>query len=121
MSKKTLVLGASTSTYRYSNIAVRRLLAKGHEVYLLGKSKGMVAGHKINRQWPSLNDDIHTITVYLAPSNQKEYYEQIEQCTAQRIIFNPGSENKELKEIADKSGKEVLEACTLVMLNSAQY
>jgi hypothetical protein len=39
----------------------------------------------------------------------------------ERIIFNPGAENPELEALADQAGIKVLEACTLVMLNTRQF
>jgi len=38
-----------------------------------------------------------------------------------RIIFNPGTENQELKKLAEAQGIECLEACTLVMLSVGVY
>jgi hypothetical protein len=38
-----------------------------------------------------------------------------------RIILNPGAENEELKSLAEKKGIEVIEDCTLVMLNTGQF
>jgi hypothetical protein len=42
-SKKTLVLGASENPARYSNMAVKKLKAYGHEVIAIGRKKGMIA------------------------------------------------------------------------------
>ncbi|MCW3107716.1 MAG: CoA-binding protein, partial [Segetibacter sp.] len=36
-------------------------------------------------------------------------------------IFNPGTENHELEEMARKNGIKPMEACTLVMLGTGQY
>ncbi len=38
-----------------------------------------------------------------------------------RVIFNPGAENPELAERLRQHGKEVLEACTLVLLSTGQF
>ena len=48
MKKKTLVVGASLKTHRYSNKAIRRLIDKGHEVKALGLRKGEVEGVSID-------------------------------------------------------------------------
>jgi predicted CoA-binding protein len=42
MSKKTLVIGASENPARYSNMAIKRLLQKGHEVKAIGARPGVV-------------------------------------------------------------------------------
>ena len=44
MKNKTLVLGASTNTNRYSNIAIKRLINNNIDVVALGLRKGEVAG-----------------------------------------------------------------------------
>ena len=66
-------------------------------------------------------EDIHTVTLYLNPKNQKEYYNYIIELAPKRIIFNPGTENQELIELAMKENIEVSIACTLIMLNSNKY
>lgn len=65
--------------------------------------------------------DIDTVTLYLNPANQKEYYDYILSLNPKRIIFNPGTENEELYDLAEKKGIQTLEACTLVMLSTGQY
>lgn len=118
--KKTLVLGASTSAYRYSNMAIHRLAKKGIAVVLVGKQKGSVLGIPILQKWPE-GEKIHTVTMYLSAANQVGYYQDILNTGVERIIFNPGSENAELAELAIRAGIEVEHACTLVMLAANQY
>jgi ABC-type uncharacterized transport system substrate-binding protein len=38
-----------------------------------------------------------------------------------RILFNPGTENDELRKLAESAGIETEYACTLVLLNLNQY
>ena len=66
-------------------------------------------------------NDIDTVTLYLNPTNQKEYYDYILSLKPKRIIFNPGTENDELIEKAVRQGIKPLEACTLVMISTGQY
>ena len=47
MSKKTLVLGASLKSIRYSNIAINMLLDYQHEVLAIGLRKGNIRGVEI--------------------------------------------------------------------------
>ncbi|MFC2104591.1 CoA-binding protein [Bacteroidota bacterium] len=118
--KKTLVLGASPNPIRFSHKAVKSLVRHGHEVVPLGIREGDIMWQKIIIGKPKLND-IDTITLYLNPENQKEYYDYIIEISPKRIIFNPGSENQELIELAMKNDIEVSIACTLIMLNSNKY
>ena len=118
--KKTLVLGASPNPIRFSHKAVKSLVRHGYEVIPLGIRKGDIMWQKIIIGKPDLKE-IHTITLYLNPENQKQYYDYIIGLEPKRIIFNPGSENQELIELATKNNIETSIACTLIMLNTHNY
>ena len=118
---KTLVLGASTNPARYSNIAALRLLRHGHEVVLVGNREGEIAGHTIHPA-PVTAEDIDTVTLYLGPARQAGYYDYlVRDLKPRRIIFNPGTENDELRSLAEAAGIETDYACTLVMLGANTY
>lgn len=118
--KKTLVLGASENPARYSYLAISRLKNNQHPVVAIGKKAGTVAGITIEtEQMPW--DDIDTVTLYLNPLHQKPYYNYIVSLRPKRIIFNPGTENDELEQLAIKNNIIPVEACTLVMLSTGQY
>lgn len=118
--KKTLVLGASENPARYSNLAIKRLLSQQHPVVAIGKKKGSVNSVAIETEQKPF-DDIDTVTMYLNPLSQQEYYDYILSLHPKRIIFNPGAENDELAELAQKNGIEPMEACTLVLLSTGQF
>ena len=118
--KKTLVIGASDNPERYSNLAINRLKNNQHPVVAIGNKKGTVAGVTIETEKIPLSD-IDTVTLYLNPALQKEYYDYIISLHPKRIIFNPGTENDELAELALQQGIKSVEACTLVMLSTGQY
>ncbi|MCB9261650.1 MAG: CoA-binding protein [Flavobacteriales bacterium] len=118
--KKTLVLGASPNPERYAFRAANLLKSKGYEIVQLGKRTGVVAGQNIETK-AQFFDDIHTVTLYLGPQNQKEYYQYLIALQPKRVVFNPGTENDELIKLLQKNGIETLEACTLVMLNLGNY
>jgi predicted CoA-binding protein len=92
----------------------------GHEIAQLGLKTGNVAGNEIMVGKPDFKN-IDTVTLYLNAQNQKEWYDYILKLKPKRIIFNPGTENMELEELAKKNGIEPMEACTLVLLSTAQY
>jgi len=118
--KKTVVLGASDNPSRYSYLALRRLVSHQHPVVAIGRKPGEVSGVPIQTGQPSL-EQVDTITLYLNPQNQKEYYDYILGLQPRRIIFNPGTENEELVQKAEEKGIEPVIACTLVMLSTGQY
>lgn len=120
MSKKTLVLGASLKPERYSNIATNRLLRHGHEVVPVGLRDGFIQEAKILTGKPKV-EEIDTVTLYMNPKRQEDYYDYILGLKPKRIIFNPGTENMELISLAKEQGIETEIACTLVMLSVGNY
>ena len=118
--KKTVVLGASDNPARYSYLAVEKLNRYGHPVVAIGKKEGQVGATHIITEHPD-EKEVDTVTLYLNPQLQKQYYEYILSLHPKRIVFNPGTENEELYDLAKKNGIEVMEACTLVLLGTGQY
>lgn len=119
-SKKTLIIGASANPARYANIAANRLVSAGHEIVNIGVSRGEAAGTPIHRAGET-EENVDTITLYIGPHRQPEYYGYILKTKPRRIIFNPGTENTELRTLAEESGIEATEACTLVMLSTGEF
>jgi predicted CoA-binding protein len=121
---KTVVLGASPNRHRAAYQAVDSLVAKGHEVYPLGIRKSTTArGLKIINDRPEI-EDVHTLTLYLNPQIQEEYFDYIlETLKPKRIIFNPGTENPLFIQKIRQNHPEIeIEiACTLVMLSLGHY
>lgn len=118
--KFTVVLGASPNPERYSNMAVNRLAAKGHPVVAIGSRAAQIGDIPVITAHPAL-EQVDTVTVYLNPTIQREYYDYILQLHPKRIIFNPGAENAELADIAREHQIEPVEACTLVLLSTGQF
>src|SRR5215217_1288475 len=92
-SKKTLVLGASSNPSRYSFLAIRKLRSHQHPVVAVGNREGKVADVDI-KKGKIEEQNIDTVTLYLNPSNQVQYYDYILGLHPKRIIFNPGTENE---------------------------
>jgi len=115
-----VVLGASPNPSRYSYLAVNRLMHHHHPVVAIGKRKGTIGPVEIQTDHEVM-PDVHTVTLYLNPQNQREYYDYILDLHPQRIIFNPGTENSELMQQAEAAGIETVEGCTLVMLGVGNY
>ena len=118
--KKTLVLGGSIKPDRYANKAIRKLISYGYPVVSIGNKEGTVEDVPIIKETRKF-DNIHTVTVYLSAKNQKQYYDYIIGLEPQRIIFNPGAENRELAEMALKRNIEVVEYCTLILLDTHTF
>ncbi|WP_271393537.1 CoA-binding protein [Aequorivita sinensis] len=118
--KKTLVLGASLKPNRYSNLAINRLVNHNHIVEAVGLKEGEVAGVNIVTEKKDFKN-IDTVTLYLNPKRQEEYYNYIISLKPQRVIFNPGTENPEFYTLLKENNIEAEVACTLVLLGTNQY
>ena len=118
--KKTLVLGATTKPDRYAYRAINMLVQKGHTVLAIGQNTGEVAGVKIQTKAIPVKN-IDTVTLYLNPSRQRDYYNYIIEAQPKRVVFNPGTENPELYQLLELNNIKAEVACTLVLLATNQY
>lgn len=118
--KKTLVLGASDNPSRYSYLAIHRLRSRNIPVAAIGNRHMMIADVDVVTEKIKF-PDIDTITLYLNPLHQEEYYNYIISLKPRRILFNPGTENNELAILARENNILTIEACTLVLLSTSQY
>lgn len=113
--EKILVLGASPNPVRYSNRAVHSLKTASYLPVPLGVRDGEIAGIKILKGMPML-EDIAGVTLYLNARRQSDYYDYILGLSPRFVIFNPGTENPEFVQILNGSGIEPIMACNLTML-----
>ena len=120
--KKTVIIGATENQSRYAYIAAEMLQEYNQEFVPVGIKAGDVLGKKILdlRTLPEIND-VDTITLYINPQKQKEWYDYFFKLNPRRVIFNPGTENPELEKLLAHKNIEALEACTLVLLRSGQF
>ena len=118
--KLTAVLGSSVKPERFSNKAINKLREYGHPVHALGLKEGVVADVQIQTGMPKL-EGIHTVSMYLGPQNQESYLDYIVGLKPQRVVFNPGTENPKFRRKLKEEGIEVVEYCTLVMLDNEMY
>jgi predicted CoA-binding protein len=121
--KKTVIIGATTNPGRYAYLAASMLTNYQHEIVPVGLKEGKVFGKEILDilTKPPVPTDVDTVTLYIGPQRQPEYYNYILNIKPKRIIFNPGTENDEFERMAEAQGIETVEGCTLVMLRTGQY
>jgi predicted CoA-binding protein len=118
--KNTLIIGATPNPSRYAYRAAHMLKSKGHSIINVGIKEGDVAGVAIEKP-SAIHSQVHTITLYIGPSLQSDYFDYIVNTNPKRVIFNPGTENEELEQVLKENGIEPVEACTLVLLATGQY
>ena len=113
-------MGGSFKPERFAYKAIIKLREYGHPVVSVGLKEGKVLDVDIQTGMPDYKD-IHTITLYLGPRNQPQYYPYILSLKPKRIIFNPGTENTELFELAVKNNILPVEYCTLILLDTNTF
>ncbi|GGB99627.1 CoA-binding protein [Dyadobacter sediminis] len=118
--KRTLIVGASSNPSRYAYLAAQKLRNYGHPFLLLGRRKGFALGEEIHTEQVAW-EDVDTVTLYINPSHQPDYYAYIISLKPNRVIFNPGTENPEFKNMLLAKNIIPIEGCTLVMLSVGQY
>ena len=103
-------------------MAANALSARKYDIVPIGLKKGVVGGKSILdiRSRPII-ENVDTITLYMNPGNQSGYLDYILSLNPRRIIFNPGTENNDLMNLAEEQGIEVIVDCTLVMLRSGYF
>lgn len=117
---KTLVMGTSINSWRYSHKAVLNLRSHGYQVIAFGNRPGTIGDVEITTNLEQ-HVDIHTVTLYLSAQNQVQYYNYIISLNPERVIFNPGSENPEFEILLSENDIQVEIACTLVLLAVGAY
>jgi len=121
MEQLTLVLGASAKPERFSNKAVLRLQKLNYPVIALGLRDDYIGSIRIRQGMPADLGPVHTLAMYLGARNQKQYYDYIISIKPVRIIFNPGTINPELTDLACRNGIRTVNDCVLTMLNCGRY
>jgi uncharacterized protein len=120
MNKTTVIVGASDKEDRYSYKAFKLLQEKGHGVLPVHPKLKEIEGIKCftsvkNMQPPD------TVTVYVRPQLLSTMVSDIINLKPKRVVFNPGTEDADIKAKFAENGIETVEACTLVMLKTKQY
>ncbi|HRU39135.1 MAG TPA: CoA-binding protein [Candidatus Goldiibacteriota bacterium] len=119
--KRVVVLGASNKPERYSHQAVEALDAAGFEVIPVNPALKEILGKKVAGSLTSISGEVDTVTLYLGPERLKPLIDDIIRLKPRRVISNPGTETREMRDAAEKAGILYIEACTLVMLRTGQF
>ena len=115
-----LVIGASLDPLRISNKVTKLLIDEQHRVVAIGRKEGVIGSVEVQQAIPD-NIDFDVVTLYINPSIQESYYDQIVSLRPELVIFNPGTENSELASLLDQHGIAYEYACNLVLLRTGQF
>ena len=120
-SELVAVLGASPKSDRYAYRAMEMLRHHGHTAIPVNPAFPEILGEKCFPKIGDVPSPIDTVTLYLGPQRSEPLIAEILAAKPLRIIMNPGAENENLAEKARAAGIEVIEGCTLVMLQTGSF
>lgn len=119
MSEKVAILGASNNPERYAHMAFKLLQEYGHEVYPVNPHLQSLEEVPVSGSLAELKDEgIDTVTLYMNPQRLAPHVDEIIALKPRRVIFNPGTESKEIEDQLKAHNIEPVEACTLVLLRN---
>lgn len=119
--RHVVVLGASDKPLRYSNQAVRLLLEKGYRVTPVHPRLAVIESLPVAKGLRAAQQPVDTLTLYMGPQRLAPLIDDVIQLKPNRVIFNPGTESKELRQRLEQTGIHWLEACTLVLLRIGTF
>ena len=64
---------------------------------------------------------VDTLTLYVGPERLRPQIDAILALAPERVIFNPGSECRDLEQRLDQAGIPWEQACTLVLLTTKNF
>lgn len=124
MSQKTervVIVGASDNPERYSHRAQLLLRQHGHEVVPVHPKLAQIEGVPVVADLSAVSGPVDTVTMYVGPAVSAGLGHKLVALKPRRILFNPGTENALLQQQLSAAGILCEEACTLVLLNTAQF
>ena len=118
---RVVVLGASPKTTRYSNQAVRLLKEHGFPVIPIHPKVARIEGLEVVPSLNRVEGSVDTLTLYVGPERIRPMIDDILNLSPGRVIFNPGTESRELERLLNDAGIAWLQGCTLVMLRTGVF
>ncbi len=118
---RVVVLGASPKSTRYSNQAVRLLKDHGYPVIPIHPKVERIEGLEVASALNRVEGKVDTLTLYVGPERIRPMIDDILDLSPGRVIFNPGTESRELENHLNDAGIDWLQGCTLVMLRTGVF
>lgn len=122
MKEKVAILGASQNPERYSYKALKMLQEYGHKPFPVNPGVSKIEGVPTVAKLSDLaQEKIDTVTLYVNPEILAKNVEEILKIKPKRVIFNPGTEDDQVRQKLEKAGIQTMDACTLVLLRTNQF
>lgn len=118
---RVVVLGASPKPTRHSFRAVQMLAGAGYQVIPVHPKAQRIEHIPVVASLRSVAAPVHTLTVYVGKEHSRDLIADILALVPGRVIFNPGSESRELERALTGARIAHERACTLVLLRTGQF
>ena len=121
MKETVVILGASSKPDRYSHKAMLLLQEHGHTPIPVHPQEKSILTRHVFADLSELDVPVDTVTVYVRPELLRKQLDDLVNLHPRRVIMNPGTEDQGVADELQKRDIEVVQACTLVMLNTGQF
>jgi len=121
MKETVAVLGASSKPDRYSHKAMLLLQQHGHTPIPVHPREKDILNRKVFTDLSELDVPVDTVTVYVRPELLQKQLDDLVNLHPRRVIMNPGTEDQGVADELQNRNIQVVQACTLVMLNTGQF
>jgi predicted CoA-binding protein len=118
---RVVVLGASPKPTRYSFQVVQMLAGAGYQVIPIHPKAHRIEQIPVVATLSAVRAPVHTLTVYVGEERSRSMIDDILAMAPGRVIFNPGSESRELELALTDARIPHERACTLVLLRTRQF
>jgi predicted CoA-binding protein len=121
MKETVAILGASDDPSRFAFKAKKMLESYEHKTILVNPKLSSIDGETVYAKVSDIKESVDTLTMYVGAKISDTLIDDILKLHPKRVIFNPGSENLNLENKLKMADIEVVEDCTLVMLQARRF
>lgn len=115
------VLGATPKPGRFANQVLQLLKEMGYQTTPIHPKFSEIEGLPVTQSLAEVQQAVDTLTLYVGPARLINMIDEIVALKPGRVIFNPGTESRELQQALSNASIEWFEACTLVMLKTDTF
>lgn len=119
--KSVAVLGASANREKFGNKAVRAYAAQGYTVFPVNPRESSVEGWPAYRSLREIPQRPDVVSVYLPPAVGLSVLPDIAARGCNELWLNPGADDPQVVEAAERLGLTVIQACSIVGLGMSPH
>lgn len=119
--KSVAVLGASANREKFGNKAVRAYAAQGYTVFPVNPRESSVEGWPAYRSIREIPQRPDVVSVYLPPAVGLSVLPDIAARGCNELWLNPGADDPQVVQAAERLGLTVIQACSIVGLGMSPH